>query len=373
MQLSYEEQLRLKEDKVRSCLTRIGKQTDFELCPIIGMDEPYGYRNKTQFPVGISRDGRVITGFYAGRTHYIVETDNCCVSQPAANEILRCVRDFLNRHDVPVYDEETGEGLVRHVLIRTARGTGECMVCMVINGESIPQQKEFVESLKNLRLKGGSVTSICLNINKEKTNVILGDRVICLYGNEYITDTIGDLSFRISPLAFFQVNPEQTEKLYAKALEFAGLKGGENVWDLYCGSGTISLFLARKAALVRGVEIVPAAIEDAEENARLNGIENAVFFCGEAEKIFPEWAAEADAQADVVVVDPPRKGCDAALLDAILKVGPERIVYVSCDPATLARDVKILAEGGYKLVKAQPVDMFPHTVHVECVTWMTRK
>ncbi|MBR6349295.1 MAG: 23S rRNA (uracil(1939)-C(5))-methyltransferase RlmD, partial [Lachnospiraceae bacterium] len=205
-----------------------------------------------------------------------------------------------------------------------------------------------------------------------KTNVILGRKVICLYGNEYITDTIGDLSFRISPLAFFQINPEQTEKLYAKALEYAGLTSRENVWDLYCGSGTISLFLARQAALVRGVEIVPAAIENAEENARLNGIENALFFCGEAEKIFPEWAQEEDAQADVVVVDPPRKGCDVRLLEAIIKVAPDRIVYVSCDPATLARDVKILSDGGYKLVKAQPVDMFPHTVHVETVVLMTK-
>ena len=376
MQLSYDEQLRIKEEKVRSCLTHIGKQTGFELCPIIGMADPYHYRNKTQFPVGLSRDGRIVTGFYAGHTHYIVETDECCASQPAANVILRHVRDFLNKNELPVYDEETGTGLVRHVLIRTARGTGECMVCLVINGSGLPYNlnDEFVRALTKAELPGHArITSICLNINKEKTNVILGRKVICLYGNEYITDTIGDLSFRISPLAFFQINPEQTEKLYAKALEYAGLTGRENVWDLFCGSGTISLFLARQAALVRGVEIVPAAIENAEENARLNGIENALFFCGEAEKIFPEWAQEEDAQADVVVVDPPRKGCDARLLEAILKVAPDRIVYVSCDPATLARDVKILSDGGYKLVKAQPVDMFPHTVHVETVVLMTKK
>ena len=317
MQMDYKAQLRFKENKVRNNLERIGGVKDLNLEPIIGMDEeaPFHFRNKVQFPVGLDKEGKCVTGFYAGRTHYIVGTENCPVSAEAADRILKVIRDFIDREKISVYDEQKGCGLVRHVLIRTAK-TGQIMVCIVINGDSIKKQQELVRQILEA---APEVASICLNINKKNTNVILGDEIICLYGSEYIEDKIGDLTFRISPLSFFQVNAAQTEKLYGKALEYAALTGGETVWDLYCGAGTISLFLARKAKKVHGVEIVVAAIENAKDNAKLNGISNAEFTCGPSEKIFPEKVREqmeltgaesVKGFADVVVVDPPRKGCD---------------------------------------------------------------
>ncbi len=374
MQLDYKAQLKYKENKVRENLERIGGIADSPVRPILGMEGqcPLHFRNKVQFPVGRGKDGKAVTGFYAGRTHYIVETENCPVSQPPADELLSAIRQFLDENGLEPYDSQSGSGLIRHVLIRKGTATGQIMVCLVINGDFLPGKTDQ-KLVQVLTEAFPDVKSICLNINKENTNVILGDRMICLYGSEYIEDRIGELTFRISALSFFQVNGIQTPRLYKKALEYAGLNGNETVWDLYCGTGTISLFLAQKAKKVYGVEIIQAAIDNANENAHINGITNAEFFCGKSEEIFPEFYRAAETEIpDVVVLDPPRKGCDAELLNAILETEPEKIVYVSCDSATLARDIKVLS-GKYRLVEATPVDMFPHTVHVECVTLITKK
>ncbi len=384
MQLDYKKQLEFKERQVLSNLQRIGGQEDFIFRPIIGMQAddfscsdgriiPVHFRNKVQFPVGQDAAGRVVTGFYAGRTHYIVAAEKCPVSAEVADRILAVLRRFAQKHGISVYQEESGTGLLRHILIRTGTYTGKNLVCLVINGDHLNGSFGNAEAELVQELTGTfpDISSICLNINKKNTNVILGDEVICLYGQPYIEDRIGDLTFRISPLSFFQVNPVQTKRLYDKALEYAGLTGKETVWDLYCGIGTISLFLARQARKVYGVEIVPAAIDNAIDNARLNHIDNASFYCGASEEVFPRMVKEMASAPDVVVVDPPRKGCDRALLDAILSVEPDRIVYVSCDSATLARDIKILSEK-YKLIEATPVDMFPHTVHIETIVLLQK-
>lgn len=365
-EMSYDAQLAFKEKKVQNNLERIGKiePSSYEMCTIIGMEEPYHYRNKAQFPVGTDRDGNIVTGFYAGRTHSIIPCDDCAIGDGINAQILSIIKAHMRQYNIKPYDEEKHIGLVRHILIRRGFTTGEIMVCIIINGLEFKASGELVEVLKKI----DGMTSISLNINREKTNVIMGKTVIDLYGEGYITDYIGDVKFRISPLSFFQVNPTQTKELYGKALEFAGLTGNETVWDLYCGVGTISLFLAKSARKVYGVEIVPEAIDDARKNAALNNIENAEFFVGKAEEVVPKMYKEYGIGADVVVVDPPRKGCDEKLLATMIEMNPERIVYVSCDSATLARDLKFLRENGYEVKKVQPVDMFPHTGHVEtCV------
>lgn len=369
MMADYEEQLRFKENKVKNNLEKIGKVTGFELCPIIGMDEPYHYRNKAQFPMGLSSDGRIISGFYAGRTHVIIENDKCYIGVHENEEILEIIKKFMEEKNILPYDETTFKGLIRHVMIRKAFVTGEIMVCLIINGDKIPFSNELVERL----CKVEGMTSISISKNKDNTNVIMGKSIENLYGKGYITDYIKDIKFNISPKSFFQVNPVQTEKLYGKALEFAGLTGNETVWDLYCGIGTISLFLARSAKKVYGVEIISDAIRDARHNAKINNITNAEFFVGKSEEILPEYYKKHGGYADVIVVDPPRKGCDQALLNCIVEMKPERLVYVSCDSATLARDVKFLSENGYEVRKVQPVDMFPHTYHVECVVKLSLK
>ena len=369
--LSYPAQLAFKENKVRQHLIRLGGFADPPMEPILGADEPFGYRNKAQIPFGKDKEGRVTAGYYAGRSHRIVPMEGCPLNQAGFDEILRILLDFANEYHIAPYDEETGRGLLRHALIRHAGGSGEWMVCLVINGRKLPHADELVRRL--LAIPG--MADISLNVNTRRGNVILGEELITLHGPGYITESIGDLRFKLSPLAFFQVNPAQTEKLYAKALEYAGLSGSENVWDLYCGTGTISLFLAQKAAKVRGVEIIAPAIENARENARLNGIGNAEFFVGKSEEIFPAYcAAHPEEQPDVVVLDPPRAGCDTALLQALLSCQPGRIVYVSCNSATLARDLKLLcSEGEYTLQRVQPVDMFSQTVHVETVCLLYHK
>lgn len=370
-EMSYEVQLAFKEKKVQNNLERIGKiePSSYEMCTIIGMEEPYHYRNKAQFPVGTDRDGNIVTGFYAGRTHSIIPCDDCAIGDNINACILAIIKSHMKKYNIKPYDEEKHTGLVRHILIRRGFTTGEIMVCIIINGMELKGSSELVDELKAI----DKMTSISLNINREKTNVIMGKTVIDLYGEGYITDYIGDVKFRISPLSFFQVNPVQTRKLYGKALEFAGLTGNEIVWDLYCGVGTISLFLAKSAHKVYGVEIVPEAIEDARKNASLNNITNAEFFVGKAEEVVPKMYKECGIGADVVVVDPPRKGCDEKLLETMIEMNPERIVYVSCDSATLARDLKYLRENGYEVRKVQPVDMFPHTGHVETVILLSRK
>ncbi len=314
MSTSYEEQLRFKENKIKNNLEKIGKINGFEYYPIIGMENPYHYRNKAQFPIGIREDGKIISGFYAGRTHVIIENDMCFLGVPENEEVLGIVKRFMEDKRIAPYDEVTLRGLVRHVMIRKAFVTGEIMVCIVINGKDIPDREELVNRL--LAVKG--MTSISLSINPNNTNVIMGNVIKIIYGTPYITDYIHDLQFRISPKSFFQVNPVQTDKLYSKALEFAELTGEEIVWDLYCGIGTISLFLARNAKKVYGVEIVSDAIKDARVNAELNEIENVEFFVGKSEEVLPEFYKEHGGYADVIVVDPPRKGCDTAVLETIL-------------------------------------------------------
>ena len=367
--LSYDQQLVFKTNKVKGHLERIGGFTDIPMEPIIGMDELFHYRNKAQFPVGRNKEGKIVTGFYAGRTHNIIENRDCALGVAENKEVLDRVIAHMEKYGIEPYNEATGKGLVRHVLIRYGYFTKEVMVCLILNGNKIPKEEQLVKSLCEIP----GMTSITINVNKKHSNVILGEEIRLLWGQEYITDRIGDISYQISPLSFYQVNPMQTQKLYAKALEYADLHGQETVWDLYCGIGTISLFLAQKAKFVRGVEIVPAAIENAKENAKLNGLENTEFFVGKAEEVLPREYKKNGVYADVIVVDPPRKGCDETLLETMVEMNPDRIVYVSCDSATLARDLKYLCERGYELRKVCPVDQFGMTVHVETVVLLSHK
>ncbi len=405
--ISYEKQLEFKERKILENLTRIGGfSPEFikeHMEPIVGMVEPFHYRNKAQYPIGTDKEYQPMAGFYAGRTHSIIPNTKCYLGAEENEEILNAILSYMKENKVPAYDETTGKGLVRHVLIRKGFTSGELMVCLVINCNSgkkkelLPSQEKLIEKLTTIP----GMKSISVNINTENTNVIMGQEVLTIWGEPVISDVIhvrdmqkigypftGDsLTFHISPLSFYQVNPVQTEKLYSLALEYAGLTGKESVWDLYCGIGTISLFMAGKAKQVYGVEIVPQAIDDARENAKRNGITNAEFFVGKAEEVLPAYYAgnktENELQniydtkqemlhPDVIVVDPPRKGCDEACLATMLKMQPERIVYVSCDSATLARDLKILCDGGYEIQKIRGVDQFPMTVHVETVVLLTR-
>ena len=384
-EMKYPAQLAFKEAKVRGNLERIGEVPaellDQIMHPAVGMDgegmQPFRYRNKAQFPVGTDKDGRVIAGFYAGRTHSIIENTDCALGVEVNEEILNCILDFMEEFKIPAYDEVKHKGLVRHVLLRYGFKTDEIMVCLVINGKTIPHCHDLVGRLRQIP----GMTSITLSTNTAKTNVIMGDTIRLLWGQEFITDYIGEIKYQISPLSFYQVNPVQTEKLYGLALDYAGLTGNdETVWDLYCGIGTISLFLAKKAKQVYGVEIVPQAIDDAKNNAKINDITNAEFYVGKAEEVLPEYYKEYEkthngeaAHADVIVVDPPRKGCEESLLQTIVDMQPEKVVYVSCDSATLARDVKFLRANGYELKDVTPVDQFPHTVHVETVVLLSHK
>ena len=404
--MSYEKQLEFKEFKIRNNLIRIGGFTpefiDSIMEPIVGMEEPFRYRNKAQYPIGTDKEGNPIAGFYAGRTHSIIANTDCYLGVEENKEILEIILDYMKENKVSAYDEATGKGLMRHVLIRKGFTSGEIMVCLVINWnkkseksrknavlnvekagieEYLPAQDVLLTALAKIP----GMTSISVSINTENTNVIMGKEVYTLWGSDRITDTIHvrdtlnnfsltdtGITFSISPLSFYQVNPVQTEKLYSLALEYANLTGKETVWDLYCGIGTISLFLAGRAKQVYGVEIVPQAIEDACKNAENNGIENAKFFVGKAEEVLPEKYEKEGIFADVIVVDPPRKGCDMDCLETMLKMQPGRIVYVSCDSATLARDLKILCEGGYELKRVRGVDQFGMTVHTEVASILTK-
>ena len=412
--MSYEQQLAFKQNKVRNNLLRIGgflpEELDRMMEPVVGMEEPFRYRNKAQYPIGRDKEGNPVAGFYAGRTHSIIANTECLLGVDENRTILEVILQYMKEYHVSAYEEASGKGLIRHVLIRKGFTSGQVMVCLVINlkgctglsgknssREWLPHQKELIERL--IEIPG--MTSISVSINCEKTNVIMGTEIHTLWGKERITDTIfvrdvdnhfartGDgITFSISPLSFYQVNPVQTEKLYSLALSYAGLTGKESVWDLYCGIGTISLFLSGKASKVYGVEVVPQAIEDAKQNAANNGITNAEFFVGKAEEVLPEFYGRKAASfgsgsdvgqdgedmlhPDVIVVDPPRKGCDEMCLQTMLKMAPDRIIYVSCDSATLARDLRILCDGGYELERVRPVDMFPQTVHVETVCLLSK-
>ena len=379
-EMKYGAQLAFKEGKVRGNLERIGEVPtellDKVMQPIVGMEEPFHYRNKAQFPIGTDKEGHIITGFYAGRTHSIIPNTDCALGVAVNQKILEIILHFMENNHISAYDEEKHKGLVRHVLIRYGFKTDEIMVCLVINGEKLPHAEKLVDKL----CKIPGMTSITISVNKAKTNVIMGNEIKLLWGQTYITDYIGNVKYQISPLSFYQVNPVQTEKLYGLALDYADLNGNETVWDLYCGIGTISLFLAQNAKQVYGVEIVPQAIDDARNNAKINDITNAEFYVGKAEEVLPEYYREYQeshggetAHADVIVVDPPRKGCEESLLQTIVDMQPEKVVYVSCDSATLARDVKFLRENGYELKKVTPVDQFPNTVHVETVVLLSQQ
>ena len=453
-ELSYDEQLKFKRSVIQKNIKRIGGLNDVEVQPVIGMDEPFFYRNKSQFPVGEDKDGNIKIGFYAGRTHSIIETPTCYIGAPVNEPIVKAVREFMVENKIRPYNETTHSGAIRHILIRCGYTTGEIMVCIVINQNKLPHADKLVDKLlevdfsdvignqhiwdrelsarsgqserkdgqnscgvsvnggqsgkidgqnsDELPVRGGQsekkdrqngdelpvscrqivkawhIKSIMLNVNTRNTNVILGSECRTLWGNPYIEDYIGDVKYRISPLSFYQVNPVQTRKLYNTALDYAGLTGNEVVWDLYCGIGTISLFLARRAKKVYGVEIVPQAIEDAKENAKLNNIDNAKFFVGKAEEVLTDFYEKESARlgrkltADVIVVDPPRKGCDETLLATMVNMEPEKIVYVSCDSATLARDLKYLCANGYEVKKCVGCDMFPQTGHVETVCLLSK-
>lgn len=359
--MSYEGQLQFKQNLVEQTLTRIGKLQDVNIHPIIGMEQPFHYRNKAQVPVG-ERNGRLITGFYKPRTHEIIDTDESVIHMEAINDAIKIVKEICSELGVTAYNEEAHTGVLRHIMARFGRKTDELMIVLITRTEKLPHRKEIVEKIVAAL---PNVKSVVHNVNPKRTNVILGEKTQVLWGQNVIYDYIGNVKFAISPRSFYQVNPVQTKVLYDKALAYTGLTGEEIVIDAYCGIGTISLFLAQQAKKVYGVEVVPDAINDAKKNADLNGNTNVEFSVGEAEVVIPNWAEEG-IHADVIVVDPPRKGCDAALLKTIIEMKPKRVVYVSCNPATLARDLGILEADDYQTVEVQPVDMFPMTMHVEC-------
>lgn len=363
--LSYEGQLKWKQNMVANVMKRLGK-IDAPVLPVKGMDEPWHYRNKSQIPFAQNEVGEMVAGFYKTKSHSIVDMERCLIQTGEADTVMADLKRALEVLGVRPYDEKSHQGMLRHVVVRKGRATGEVMVVLVTKTRKFPQASAAVEKIRELI---PNVTSIVQNINSEKTNVIFGNETFTLWGKDTIEDTIGNVRFEISARSFYQVNPIQTEVLYKQALDYAQLTGNERVIDAYCGIGSISLFLAQKAGHVMGVEIVEQAIEDAKRNAELNGFTNTYFEAGPAEEVIPRWYKEGK-EADVLVVDPPRKGCDEALLNTIIEQKPKRVVYVSCNPATLARDLRILEDGGYKTQEVQPVDMFPHTTHCEAVAWL---
>lgn len=366
--LSYEGQLIAKQKQVREVISRIGKLDNVTVHPVLGMDNPWRYRNKAQVPIG-EHEGGLVGGFYQQRSHEIVNMEACMIQQESNDTVVQAVKKICEKHGVRAYSEEKHKGTLRHIMARYGLVTGEVMVVLITRTQDFPNKELIIEEIKD---SIPNVKSIVQNVNPKRTNVIFGDGTKVLWGEEYIYDYIGDIKFAISARSFYQVNPEQTKILYGKALEYAELTGKETVIDAYCGIGTITLFLAQKAKKVYGVEIVPEAIEDAKRNAELNGMANAEFAVGKSEEVIPAWKKQGIIP-DVLVVDPPRKGCDEALLQTILEMKPKRVVYVSCNPATLARDLRILEDGGYKTEEIQPVDMFPHTTHVECVSQLVLK
>ena len=365
--LNYEGQLSVKRQQVKDAIERIGHITGCEVLPVLGMENPWHYRNKMQFPAA-KTEGKIQIGCYAALTHNVINIDDCLIQKQANNKIMQVVRQWMQQFNISAYDETTGKGVVRHVMGRAGAKTGEVMAVIVAACYDIPHAGELVTMLKT---EVDGLKSIVQNINKKRTNIIMGAKNRVLYGKSTIKDRLGNLKFNISPLSFFQVNSAQTEKLYATALDFAALSGKETVIDCYCGTGTISLYLAQKARKVYGIEIVEPAIKDANENAKANNIANAEFICGDAAVEMPA-LLKSGVKPDTVLLDPPRAGCDKKVLAAIAGVKPEKIVYVSCNPASLARDMAFLTENGYKAVKAQPVDMFPMTSHIETVVLLSK-
>ncbi|MCY6483794.1 23S rRNA (uracil(1939)-C(5))-methyltransferase RlmD [Clostridium aestuarii] len=371
--LAYDAQLKFKTNRVKDCLERIAKlkvdsKENIVLHDTLGMDSPYNYRNKVQLPVREYKN-EVKIGFYVPRTHDIIDIQNCAIQDETTDKVVKLTRQWIKEFDIKPYNEYINAGVVRHIMVRRGFKTNETMVVIVTKANNLPCKKEFIELMVN-NIEG--ITSIIQNVNPNKTNVILGEKCKTLWGKDVIKDNIGEFKFNISPLSFFQVNPIQTEVLYNKALEYADLSGEEIVFDAYCGTGSISLFLSQKCKKVYGIEMVPQAIENAIVNAKENNIDNVEFIVGKSEEAIPQLIEEG-IKADVVVVDPPRKGCDKVLLEAIAEMKPKKVVYVSCDPGTLARDLNILDELGYETLEVQPVDMFPQTSHIECVVKLKRK
>lgn len=365
--ISYEAELRAKEQRVKDAIERIAK-LDIPVKPILCTGEVSRYRNKAMIPFGLNKNGEIIMGFYSKHSHRIVTCDDCSLQPESFLKASEIVKAFLESHNVSIYNEATGKGLFRHLYLRLGEKTGELMVTLVVNGNDLPCADVLVETLKN---NLPELKTVVLNINREDTNVVLGKKNKVRYGDGFISDILCDLKFKISPQSFYQVNRKGAELLYQKAAMYAALKGGEVLLDLYCGTGTIGLSMAKDAKSLIGVEIVPKAIEDAKENAKTNGIENARFICGDASSAAETLKAEG-LTPDVIIIDPPRKGCDKSLIKTISDFNPKRVVYVSCDPATLARDLAVFAELGFKALEATPVDMFPRTSHVECVTYLVR-
>ncbi|SFP33171.1 23S rRNA (uracil(1939)-C(5))-methyltransferase RlmD [Salibacterium halotolerans] len=369
--MTYDAQLRFKHKQVQDAITRIGGIDNVPVHPTIGMENPWRYRNKAQVPVGTRSDGHLKAGFFQKRSHRIMDMESCIIQKEENDEAVQTVKRIADQYNIKAYDEENARGTLRHVVTRQAHTTGQLMIVLVTNGPDLPHKKDIVRDITEAM---PNVTSIMQNINTKRTNAIYGEKTTLIWGEEHIYDTIGGISFAISARSFYQVNPEQTKALYDKALEYADLRGNETVIDAYCGIGTISLFLARKARHVYGVESIPEAITDAKRNAELNKLDDVTTFAvGEAEELVPWWHKANGLQPDVFVVDPPRKGCDEKLLQTMIDMKPEKIVYVSCNPATLARDLKILEDGGYAAQEVQPVDMFPQTNHIESVTWLEKK
>ena len=367
-ELDYNKQLELKTNEVKQVISRIGKLENVEIHETIGMQSPCRYRNKAQFPIQ-NINGSTAIGFYKKKSHDVISTDMCVIQHDINDKIIKIIKTYIQAYNVSIYNETTHTGVLRHLVTKVGFTTNEVMVVLVANGTNLPHLNELASVLKENIL---GFKTLVLNVNKAKTNVILGKENKVIYGNGKINDYIGDLVFEISPLSFFQVNPVQTEVLYNKALEYAELKENDTVFDIYCGIGSISLFLAQKATKVYGIEIVEDAIKDAKINAKLNNLNNVEFYVGKAEEVVPKMYSEGKT-ANVVVVDPPRKGCDEKVLDTIVSMKPDRVVYVSCNPSTLARDLAYLDERGYKCVEIQPVDMFPHTMHVECCAKIVKK
>ena len=364
--MDYEEESRLKADRVLQALNRIGGES-LEEIPILSAPTCHGYRNKAQYPVA-AKKGKAYTGFYRAGTHSVVESDRCLILPEVTGKIKDAVLDYVNQYRITVYDEQTGKGLLRHIYVRKGEVSGQILVCLAVNGRKLPHTPELIDRLKKIP----GFATLVLSVNTKDTNIILGDKFITLYGPGYIEDTLCGLNFRLSPRSFYQVNHHQAQRLYQSAIELAGITKADTVLDLYCGVGTITLAMAAAAGKVIGVEVIPQAVEDARDNARRNGIENARFLCGDAGQAALELAQQG-VQIDVAVVDPPRKGLNADTIEALTQMSPRRIVYVSCDPATLARDVALLKEQGYALQKAMAADLFPRCAHVESIVTMIRE
>ncbi len=365
--ITYEAQAKIKANQVAENLKRIGG-LDIVPEPIIAAESTCRYRNKAQYPLEM-KDGKLNIGFFSQHSHRVIDCRDCLLAPEEFADILGIFDEYIKKNNVKIYDETAHKGLLRHIYLRKAEMTGEIMVCPVINGNRLPDEEGLVQTLTQ-KIEG--IKSICVNTNTEKTNVILGKKTRTLWGEDCITDILCGLKFRISPLSFYQVNRTQAQKLYEKAAEYAALTGNETVLDLYCGAGTIGLSMAKKAKKIIGVEIVPEAIEDAKINARLNSIDNAEFLCGDASVAAKELQSRG-IKPDVLILDPPRKGCAPELVETAVKMAPDRIVYVSCDSATLARDCALFAKLGYTAVNATPVDMFPRTAHIECVVQLSQR